>query len=252
MIEFQAWPKVARLNRAITITEKIDGTNAAVGIQEFQFGFHVGGTDAFGVSHDQPDNATLVFGPDGEDGLPDLEYLVYAQSRKRIITPTMDNAGFAHWVWDHAEELAKLLGPGLHFGEWWGSGIQRGYGLEKGEKRFSLFNTKRWAPKHIHDDDGTVEGCPGCFADPVNVVPGLDVVPVLYQGPFTVASFEPAPWEIALGDLIGFGSRAAPGFMHPEGVVIYHHAADLMFKVTLENDAEPKSVTQRREMALAA
>lgn len=33
-IEFQPWPKIARLNREITITEKIDGTNAAVIITE--------------------------------------------------------------------------------------------------------------------------------------------------------------------------------------------------------------------------
>lgn len=26
-------------------------------------------------------------------------------------------------------------------------------------------------PDHIHDDDGTVEGCPGCFSDPAPVAP---------------------------------------------------------------------------------
>lgn len=31
-LEFQPWPKIARLNRDIVITEKIDGTNAAVHI----------------------------------------------------------------------------------------------------------------------------------------------------------------------------------------------------------------------------
>ena len=35
-----------------------------------------------------------------------------------------------------------FLVPGRHFGEWWGSGIQRGYGLD--EKTFSLFNAYRW------------------------------------------------------------------------------------------------------------
>ena len=31
-IEFKEWPKTPRLLRNITITEKIDGTNAAIGI----------------------------------------------------------------------------------------------------------------------------------------------------------------------------------------------------------------------------
>ena len=29
---FQGWPKIARLNRDIIITEKLDGTNAAIGV----------------------------------------------------------------------------------------------------------------------------------------------------------------------------------------------------------------------------
>lgn len=103
-IVFQAWPKIARLKRTIYVTEKIDGTNAAIGITE--------------------------------DGV------VYAQSRTRIITPEQDNHGFAAWVYDNADELRTTLGTGLHFGEWWGQKIQRTYGLT--EKRFSLFNSSRW------------------------------------------------------------------------------------------------------------
>src|SRR6185369_17529395 len=98
-IAFQPWPKIPRLNRDITITEKIDGTNAAVG-----------------VSYDKA--------------------VVWAQSRTRIITPQNDNAGFAKWVEQNARELADVLGPGLHFGEWWGQGVQRGYGMTR--KFFSL------------------------------------------------------------------------------------------------------------------
>jgi hypothetical protein len=33
---------------------------------------------------------------------------------------------------------------------------------------------------------------------------------------------------------------AAPGFMNPEGVVIYHTAGDLYFKKTIKNDDKPK------------
>ncbi len=64
---------------------------------------------------------------------------MFIGSRTRWITAQDDNHGFARWVEGNKQELLKL-GAGRHFGEWWGSGIQRGYGLQKGEKRFSLFN----------------------------------------------------------------------------------------------------------------
>lgn len=184
MTDFVPFPKIARLNRDIIITEKIDGTNAAIGV--------------------------------GEDGT------VWAQSRSRIITPKDDNFGFAKYVEEHADELRDYLGPGLHFGEWWGRGIQRGYDLDI--KRFSLFNTSRWGDGAVRKDGGVVF--------PPN---GVGVVPVLYEGIFK--QFEV---EIALYRLETRGSRAAPGFMRPEGVVIYHTAARQMFKVTLVGDESPK------------
>src|SRR5512133_2019075 len=104
--EFQSFGKISRLSRDMVITEKIDGTNGCIYI--------------------------------GEDG----EFLV--GSRTRWITPECDNHGFARWAYDHKDELVLGLGPGRHYGEWWGSGIQRGYDLPKGEKRFSLFNVHRW------------------------------------------------------------------------------------------------------------
>lgn len=36
------------------------------------------------------------------------------------------------------------------------------------------------------------------------------------------------------------GSVAAPGFMKPEGIIVYHSAARSYFKMTLEKDSEPK------------
>src|SRR3990167_9351566 len=103
MIEFRPFSKIARLSREIVITEKIDGTNGVIAI--------------------------------GDDG----EFAV--GSRSRWITPDADNFGFAKWAYTHEAELREL-GAGFHYGEWWGQGIQRGYGLK--EKRFSLFNVKRW------------------------------------------------------------------------------------------------------------
>ena len=147
MIEFQAWPKTPRLFRDIVITEKIDGTNAAVIISECA---------SYVDSVAPPASANVEI--DGR------RFHVGAQSRKRLITPGDDNFGFAAWVAENADALARLLGPGYHFGEWWGSGIQRGYGLAKGEKRFSLFNVARYADADLSE------------------VPGLGVVPVLYTG----------------------------------------------------------------------
>jgi len=179
--EFIAFPKISRLSREIIVTEKIDGSNAQIAIDEF-------GT-------------------------------VRAGSRNRWITPQSDNYGFAAWVEAHRDEL-RALGPGRHYGEWWGCGIQRGYGLK--EKRFSLFNVSRWA------DDAMRPACCG-------------VVPVLYRGLFDTSAIEHAL------DILAFnGSAAAPGFMDPEGVVIFHTASGELYKKTLKNDLEPKTVTAAR------
>ena len=177
-IEFKEFPKIARLSREVIITEKIDGSNGVVYI--------------------------------GEDGQ------MLAGSRTQWLTSDKtDNFGFARWVAENQNELRKL-GEGYHFGEWWGSGIQRGYGLPKGEKRFSLFNTHRWA------DDAVRPAC-------------CHVVPILYTGMFTTYYVEDT-----LAQLKASGSRAAPGFMKPEGVVIFHPQGNLGFKKTIEKDEEWK------------
>ncbi len=40
----------------------------------------------------------------------------------------------------------------------------------------------------------------------------------------------------AINELRIRGSFAVPGFMKPEGIVIYHEAANVYFKATLEKD----------------
>ena len=149
---------------------------------------------------------------------------MYAQCRKRLITPQNDNYGFARWVYDNAQTLVTDLGEGLHFGEWWGGGIQRGYGLEKGDKRFSLFNVKRWHAEPFH-------------------TPGVASVPVLFNGPFNTVSINQA-----LMDLRVFGSSASPGFRNPEGIIIYHTAGNLLFKATLVGDEKPKALLDHRQL----
>lgn len=175
---FLEFPKIYRLSREVIVTEKLDGTNAQVFVSE-----------------------------SGE---------VKAGSRNRWITPENDNYGFAKWVKTNEAELLKL-GPGRHFGEWWGGGIQRGYGLAKDDKRFSLFNTSRWA------DDTVRPAC--CGTVPVLAIrPALDTHEV----------------ETLLGALAVGGSQAAPGFYQPEGIVVFHVQSNMSFKKTIEKDEEHK------------
>lgn len=182
---FQEFPKIPRLNNGVCVTEKLDGTNACVVV--------------------------------GEDGT------VSAQSRSRLITPEADNYGFAKWVAANAEDL-KQLGPGYHYGEWWGQGIQRRYGLE--EKRFSLFTAGRWADCYRTNErwgyGEKQQFAPECCY----------VVPILAQGSLVDAL------EMARGRLT-YGSVAAPDFMKPEGFIVYLHGH--YYKVLLENDNVPKS-----------
>lgn len=196
MTEFEAWPKTPRLFRDIVITEKIDGTNAAVIVEE---------TDPILWPEGEP----VFVNEDPATGFG-AWYKVTAQSRNRLITPEQDNAGFARWVQDHALELAVDLGPGRHFGEWYGSKIGRKYGLE--EKRLALFNVAKWASVTF-------------------TTPNLTVVPTLYSGPYA----EEEVWA-ALQDLEEHGSYAAPGFMEPEGICVFHTASRKVYKVTLDGD----------------
>ena len=139
-----------------------------------------------------------------------------AVSRTKWITPSDDNAGFAKYVLANSDELFKL-GEGHHFGEWWGQGIQRNYGLK--EKKFSLFNVSRWNPENL----------PSC----------CNVVPILATGSFNDIN---QSVNNCIDILREQGSFAAKGFMKPEGIVIYHIAGNVGFKKTLEKDDTPKSL----------
>lgn len=187
--EFVGFPKISRLNREICITEKIDGTNARIYISD--------------------DLLTM-----------------WAGSKNRWLSTASkadDNYGFAKWVEQNREELLKL-GPGTHYGEWWGVGIGRGYDLS--ERRFSLFNTTRW---------GDAAARPAC----------VGVVPVLYEGPWVVdpirGKFAP---DMQLERLRAAGSMAVPRYMKPEGIVVFHKASQVMFKATCEKDEQWKGVKE--------
>src|SRR5574337_513380 len=106
--EHVKFPSIPRWeNEVYYVTEKIDGTNAVITILE---------------------DGTFLTG-----------------SRNKWITPEDDNFGFSRWAHNNKEELMKL-GVGSHYGEWYGCGIQRGYGLS--EKRFMLFNNHYWGEQN--------------------------------------------------------------------------------------------------------
>lgn len=172
--EFIPFPKIARWSRDCIVTEKIDGTNASIHITE-----------------------------EGE---------LLTGSRTRWITPEDDNFGFAKWAQEHKVELLSL-GVGSHFGEWWGQGIQRNYGLK--EKRFSLFNVTRFKEVIL----------PSC----------VSLVPILYEGIFDYLDV-----NLFIHNLKLNGSVAVPGFMKPEGIVIYHPKGKYLFKKTIEKDEKGK------------
>lgn len=184
-LEFKAFAKMPRLSdEYMYISEKIDGTNAQVFIYDDFVNVALGVVEA---------SAQMMIG-----------------SRSRYITPgkETDNYGFAAWCEEHREELLKLP-PGRHYGEWWGNGIQRGYGVTT--KYLSLFN------QSLHEIKA--------------IIPCIDFVPVLYEGPFDLHKIE----EV-MAKLKHDGSTAAPGFMEPEGVVVYLKKANLMFKKTFDDN----------------
>lgn len=186
---FKEWPKIERWAKQLwVITEKIDGTNACIIVPE------------------------------------DTTQPIHCQSRARIISTSNDNFGFAKWVEQNNETL-RWLGPGYHYGEWWGSGIQRGYGLK--EKRFSLFDTFRWdksEPKKVP---------PMCC----NVVPVLEITSGNIGNSI----------QFCMDELKKTGSKAAPGFMNPEGIIIYNVGAKMRFKKTFDDKAKGDNNEQAKE-----
>lgn len=197
-IEFVPFPKIARLRREVVITEKVDGSNASVYVPE-------------------DPAAPLLVG-----------------KRTSWIEPgPTDNFWFAQWVQDHADELRTGLGPGLHFGEWWGERINKRYPNVVG-RRFSLFNTERWCAR---------EPFPGgaAYGEKATFAPACcEVVPVLLRAP----RLRDGDVEAVIERLRAEGSMAAPG-CKAEGIVVYHTAAKVAFKVTLERDDERKGKVEQ-------
>lgn len=174
-MEFKKFSKIKQLESVqMSITQKIHGTNAQICIFANEAG--------------------------------DLE--LKAGSRNRWITPEADNYGFAQFCEENREELIEKLGPGLHYGEWAGPGINSGEGLS--EKTFILFNWKRFKDEPLP--------------------PRVTTVPVLYEG-----SIDFNAVESCMEDLKMSGSYLVPGFMRPEGIVI--QIGEQRFKQTFESES---------------
>lgn len=182
-LDFKSFAKMNRFHdETMYITEKIDGTNAQIFIHN---------------------SAEIV---DEHSVIPPRKYMKIG-SRNRYISVDDDNFNFAQWCHDHHDELIQLP-HGRHYGEWWGQGIQRGYGLT--EKRFSMFN------QSLHEIK--------------NIIPCIDFAPVLYQGEFNLEKIT----EV-MADLQKNGSKASPGFMDVEGVVIFLRKSSIFFKRTFDD-----------------
>jgi hypothetical protein len=210
--DFKEWPKIPRHEKStdLIITEKIDGTNAAIHVREY---VQEAGTD-------------FIYPTE-----------IVAQSRTRLldIDSGQDNFGFARWVYDNSADLVRLLGVGTHYGEWYGAGIQRGYGMK--EKRFALFGTE-WQP--YNNPDGTLAPVqPGGFgmqviseaAEEMTAL-GLEVVPVLYRGKWSDVAIQGALGRLQLSGSQTYGGA---GFESPEGIVLLNRHSQTRTKIVFDN-----------------
>lgn len=205
-----AYPKfgsIPRWYKTFTISEKVDGTNGLIAV--LPDGDEYNAIRSTGI-------VPIAFNEEGS-------LAIFAGSRSRWLSAddkAKDNAGFAKWIQEHASEVAQL-GEGFHYGEWYGSGINRGYDLPKGTKRFALFNTHRWTVSR-----------PEIF----------DVVPILWEGSGDDLQ---EGIDSAIQNLVTNGSVISPGFRNPEGIVIYSQEARSYWKKTIANDRIPKDLVKK-------
>ncbi len=200
--EFHAWGKTTRVDSPVVVTEKIDGTNGVIFVDPETHNVWAGSR-----------NRWLV-------GITESGYQMWQSPKMDVAaTPAVDNYGFGQYVCDNHQALAHLLGDGHHYGEWWGQGIARGYA--QNVKRFQVFDVR-------HSAD------PG-WDDAAWQAARLGTVPVMYEGPMDHVAI-----DICSSTLLKRGSVIAPGYMHPEGLVVRFDHNGVRFKKVLDKVGPPK------------
>lgn len=197
MGEFRKWGSTPRWHKGLTITEKIDGTNACIVIYDGQ---------------------------------------VKAQSRNRMITPDNDNAGFAKWVYENAGALTDTLGYGYHYGEWYGEGIQKNpLGIEG--KRFALFHATKYTEANgyeLNKVDG-LETVPLLFHGQANLWTVSNILQELQIYGTKVVGAKTTAVESAIPGLqptVAYHKAA-----EAEGIIVWHKETQQKYKILLKNDA---------------
>lgn len=201
--EFESFPDIKKLkSAALFITQKIHGSNAQIYVYKNReylqtMDRHPGEEEAADLAAKNP-GKTVVFEHSQDFYNKVIAYTesldLVCGSRTRWIAPGDDNFGFAEMVHEHKQEFIEKLGPGRHYGEWAGPGINSGEGLTK--KTFVLFDHWRYPAERP-------------------LPPNTIVVPVLYSGEFDLSKIEEC-----MNDLKTNGSKLVAGFMAPEGVVV--------------------------------
>lgn len=204
---FEKFSKIRRIDGLkMWVTEKINGTNGQILVDDEAVQILCVGSRGRPILPDVPAARHPVTGRTVRD-----------DAGKPVIPKQVrDNFGFACQVYQDEEWVAEALGPGRHYGEWAGPGIQKNP-LDLPTRLFFLFSRS-----DRYDTDGLV------FID------WLRLVPELYEGPL---DFDQV--EMIMDDLLEQGTYVAdagPDARAPEGVVVA--TLDQRFKFT--PDPRPK------------
>ncbi len=195
--EFHKYFKIPRIeNETFTISEKIDGSNGLIYVHHARF-------------------------DDVKKGV-DRSYILAGSRSKWLIddgSKTWDNHGFGSWVEENEEDLYSL-DEGYHYGEWYGKGINRGYGLL--DKRFMLFNYGRYAEKLRLADSGLL----------FNMPTKVQVETVFHHN----VKFEQLFQIIAevRYHLTHDGSKHVQGYIKPEGLIVRSELSGKLWKVIID------------------
>lgn len=173
------YPKTGRISGPWLVTEKVDGTSACIAIEPGPFG-----------------SPAISFG-----------------SRNRWLTREADNHGFYAWAVAHSGWFMGHLGVGVHYGEWFGRGIQRGYGMT--ERRLALFDVERYQTRLAHAVTN----------------PGVITVPAL---------LEARDGDEGLGWLGHMAPTSTLGPVPMEGVVLRHRVTGAVFKHLFDGQKEAR------------